>query len=228
MHDILDRPIWHAMTGPQARFTLGSGDVLRFQPAFAPFADMASLSGDNLAALAQLMPEQAVAVMFTTVPVVPPAGLEIVTATQLSQMVAIDPVAAGDEIEMVTLGSSDVPAMLELVALTQPGPFAARTIELGRYLGIWENGRLVAMTGERLHPPGYTEVSAVCTHPEFRGRGYAKALVSRVARGIAARGETPFLHVLPHNEAAIATYAALGFAERRLIELTVLRKPQAD
>ena len=117
--------------------------------------------------------------------------------------------------------------MRELVALTEPGPFAARTNELGDYFGIFDGELLVAMAGERLRIVGATEVSAVCTHPDYRGRGYAKALVSRVASGIAARGELPFLHAFPHNEAAIATYRGLGFSERRLIKLTVVKKPKA-
>jgi predicted GNAT family acetyltransferase len=117
--------------------------------------------------------------------------------------------------------------MLGLVDLTRPGPFAARTVEMGRYLGVRDEGRLVAMAGERLRPPGYTEVSAVCTHPDFRGRGHAKALISVLAEAICARGETPFLHVLPENRPAVATYEALGFRTQRTLQLTVLERPAA-
>ena len=225
--EALDRPIWHAMTGPQAPLVTGDGAVRRFRPEFAPFADMDVVSAENLLLLAQMLPNDGVAALFTVAPVEVPPGVDLVRATELLQMVSRQPGAAGDGIDMVRLDADDVPAMLELVALTQPGPFAPRTIELGQYLGIKDNGRLVAMTGERLHPVGYTEVSAVCTHPDHRGRGYAKALVSRVARDVAARGEIPFLHVLPDNTAAIATYTSIGFAERRVINLTVLHRPPA-
>lgn len=226
-NDVLDNPIWHALTGPQAHLALGAQPVLRFQPEFAPFSAMEVLSDANRAALAALLPEQATTVLFTTEPVSLPPGLEAVMVTQLMQMVVETPAISGDAVEMVLLGPDDVSAMQELVALTEPGPFAPRTVELGSYLGIFDGDRLVAMAGERLQPPGFTEVSAVCTHPDYRGRGYARALVSRVANGIASRGETPFLHVLPHNISAIATYRRIGFVERRLIDLTVLRKPRA-
>jgi len=225
--DLLDNAPWHALTGPQAHLALGEGPVLRFRSEFAPFAAMETLSSANTVAMAALLPEEAVAVLFTTTAVDVPQGLDLVLAGDLSQMVATELHPANDTTEIVRLSPGDVPAMRELVALTEPGPFAARTNELGDYFGIFDGGLLVAMAGERLRPAGATEVSAVCTHPDYRGRGYAKALVSRVASGIAARGELPFLHVYPHNEAAIATYKRLGFAERRRINLTVVKKPKA-
>ncbi len=96
---------------------------------------------------------------------------------------------------------------------------------MGDYLGIFDGRRLVAMAGRRMHVPGFIEVSAVCTHPDYQGRGYAKALVSSVAAGIAAGGDTPFLHVRQTNTVAIATYERLGFATRRVMSITVLRRP---
>jgi len=225
--DFLDNAPWHALTGPQAHLALGSGEVRRFKPEFAPFLAMETLSGGNIAAMAALLPEETTAVLFTTASVAVPEGLDLVLAGELSQMVASALIAVSDPTEVVLLRPADVPAMRALVALTEPGPFAARTNELGDYFGIFDGNRLVAMAGERLRPTGATEVSAVCTHPDYRGRGYAKALVSRVAAGIAARGELPFLHVYPHNRAAIATYQRLGFKERRKINLTVVRKPGA-
>jgi predicted GNAT family acetyltransferase len=122
----------------------------------------------------------------------------------------------------VELAEADAPAMLALATLTQPGPFYAHTNRLGRFVGVKVEGRLVAMAGERMAPPGFTEVSGVCTHPDHRGRGYAAGLMRAIAEGIVARGETPFLHVLPDNAAALALDEALGFTFRRSMTATVL------
>lgn len=125
--------------------------------------------------------------------------------------------------EAVTLGATDVPEMLALVELARPGPFGPQTLSLGRYIGVQDGDRLVAMAGERLHPAGFVEVSAVCTHPEYRGRGLGASLTAEVARGIFARGLTPFLHVMPDNVGARRVYEALGFAVRAEIALSVLK-----
>ena len=127
-------------------------------------------------------------------------------------------------VELTQLGSNDVDAMMALVDLTKPGPFAIRTHELGRYVGIRVDGQLVAMAGERLHVDGFTEVSAVCTHPLHRGRGYSRDLIAGVSKGIQARGEVPFLHVLDDNLSAIALYEKLGFTFRSALQLTVVTR----
>jgi len=127
-------------------------------------------------------------------------------------------------VEIVTLGASDVPEMIALVELTKPGPFSTRTHELGTFLGIRVDGQLVAMTGERMKPGNYTEMTAVCVHPDHRGRGYAQALLGAVARGIVARGEIPFLHVFTSNISAIALYQRQGMEIRRWLHVTVLQK----
>ena len=114
--------------------------------------------------------------------------------------------------------------MLELTALTKPGPFGSRTHELGTYLGIRCEGQLVAMAGERLKVPGYTEVSAVCTHPEHTGKGYARVLMTEIMRSIGERGETPFLHVRLDNVRAVEIYERLGFRTRGIWHYVVLRK----
>jgi predicted GNAT family acetyltransferase len=131
----------------------------------------------------------------------------------------------GHSAEIITLGADDVPAMLELTKLTNPGPFAARTHELGTFLGIRVDGNLVAMTGERMKPGQYTEITAVCVHPDYRGRGYAQLLLGAVARQIAARGEIPFLHVFSKNSSAIALYRRQGMEIRRRLHVTVLQRP---
>jgi ribosomal protein S18 acetylase RimI-like enzyme len=222
---VLDDPIRHAFAGRFASFVRGRSPARQFDPAIASFASLDEPADAAFAALGGLLAHGGVAILFTTEPVVVPAGLEAVRIGQLQQMWAPEFVAQPAAIDLVPLTAADVPEMVELVKLTEPGPFAPRTIEFGGYVGIKDQGRLVGMTGERLSFPGYSEVSAVCTHPDYRGRGFAKALVSHVAGGIAARGDVPFLHVFPHNAAAIATYERLGFTPRRLIELTVIRRP---
>ncbi len=115
--------------------------------------------------------------------------------------------------------------MLALVKRTRPGPFVTRTIELGTYLGVRDGDRLIAMAGERLHPPGFTEISAVCTDPDYRGQGLASRLVAAVVRGIRARDETPFLHLRVDNDAAHRVYAALGFQTRTFVSVMGVRAP---
>jgi predicted GNAT family acetyltransferase len=140
-------------------------------------------------------------------------------------MVVHVPVAPPDEtVDIVALSDRDAADMLALATLTEPGPFLPRTHHMGRFFGIRIDGRLAAMAGERFHFPGYTEVSAVCTHPDFRGRGLARRLSRHVAAGIAARGETAFLHAWKSNDAAIALYRSLGFRWRCDVNVAVLRR----
>ena len=120
--------------------------------------------------------------------------------------------------EVLTLSASDVPDMVDLVTLTQPGPFEARTIELGTYLGVREGGRLIAMAGERMHFEGHTEISAVCTHPDHQGQGLAGLLVDCLVTDINGRGEVAFLHAASTNTTAISRYQSLGFTIRRQVE----------
>ena len=221
----LDNPIWHALIGPHCHLSVATGPVRRYLPDYAPFAAFEDPSAAPMSALLEAVPPGASAVMFTDRAVAPLPGIEIVMAGLLPQMVARRPMPGQDTTDLVVLGAPDVPEMLALVELTQPGPFARRTVEMGRYLGIRIDGQLAAMAGERLRLDGFTEVSAVCTHPAHRRRGYAALLVAAVGRAITARGDTPFLHVRPENAAAIATYEALGFETRRSIHLTVLQRP---
>jgi predicted GNAT family acetyltransferase len=139
----------------------------------------------------------------------------------LHQMVCAEPLES-PKLEVIPLSPADVPEMLQLVEATQPGPFAPRTIELGRYVGVRDRGRLVAMAGERLSLEGYTEVSAVCTDPEFRGQGLGEGLVRVIGSGIQRAGRIPFLHVLEANLGAIGLYQKLGFEGRGTRPLTTL------
>ena len=155
-----------------------------------------------------------------------PAGWRLVTEFSMVQMVCERPVTLPIDYEsaIVPLTNSDVPAMLQLVELAQPGPFLPRTIELGPYLSIRDGARLAAMAGVRLRPPGYREISAVCTHPAFRRRGYSRLLVSVLAHKIQSAGEVPFLHVATEKSGAIALYESLGFVRRSEPRLVVLER----
>ena len=223
--DPLDHPIASALNTRQRALAEGSGRALRFPPAIAPFADMVDMSAESFAALGALMSGSEIAVLFTPDAVTAPPEFKILLAETGEQMIGTPAESAISGMEAVVLGAADVPAMMELTQLTKPGPFSARTHELGTFLGVRINGQLVAMAGERMKPANYTEITAVCVHPDHRGRGYAQMLLGAVARQIAARGEIPFLHVFTSNASAIALYRRQGMEVRRRLHVTVLQKP---
>ncbi|MEV7085236.1 GNAT family N-acetyltransferase [Streptomyces sp. NPDC093085] len=220
----LDNPVRAALTGPHAPFAERYGSLLRYPADVAPWfalpdgsgpvdwADVAAFTGPGGAlSLAGYAGE-------------PPAGWEVTFHADGVQMVDAGLAAAPDE-EAVRLGPADVPEILDLVERTRPGPFLTRTIELGSYLGIRRDGALVAMAGERMRPPGWTEISAVCTAPEFRGQGLAARLILAVAHGIRERGDTPFLHAAAENTGAVRLYETLGFRVRRHTSFLGVRVP---
>ncbi|MFF9098138.1 GNAT family N-acetyltransferase [Streptomyces sp. NPDC014802] len=221
---VLDNPALASLTGPHAHFAERRGRVLRYpldvspwlalpdEPDARDWADVAALAG----------PGAGVPLAGYTGPV--PDDWEISFHVEGVQLVD-DGLDAAPDPEAVRLTPADVPEMLDLVARTWPGPFLPRTIELGTYLGIRRGGALVAMAGERLHPPGWTEISAVCTDPAFRGQGLAGRLIRAVAHGIRERGETPFLHTGAQNTNAIRLYEALGFRLRRRTAFLEARVP---
>jgi predicted GNAT family acetyltransferase len=220
----LDHPIWSALTTRQQALAEG-GDLARRYPfAIAPFAATADASPQSFAALSTLMPRSEFAVLFTTDPVVAPAGFRIALAETGEQMIGAPADSSIRGVDVVSLGADDAAAMVQLAELTKPGPFTLRTHELGTFLGIRIDGQLVAMVGERMKPANYTEITAVCVHPDHRGRGYAQALLGAISRQIVARGEIPFLHVFSHNEPAIALYRRQGMEIRRRLYVTVLRR----
>jgi GNAT superfamily N-acetyltransferase len=219
----LDNVIWHALTTRQAAFAECSELARRFIRAVGPLGAFGEASQAGYDCLAPLASTSAVA-LFLDSPQTPPAGWTQTAATPLLQMLHDGSEVANHAAGITELTTDDVPEMIALTQLTKPGPFGERTRELGTYLGIRNRGVLVAMAGERLRVPGYTEVSAVCTHPDHLGHGYAAALMAAVMRGICQRGETPFLHVRHDNERAIALYRRLGFQDRALLHLSVIRR----
>ena len=219
---LLDRPIWTALTTRQENLAEINGPARRYPSDIAPFADLGDMSAKSFAALYELLRPGEPAVMFTPFSVTPPPQFEVVMAATGEQMIGTPFEVSAPMPPLVTLGADDVPAMMELVELTKPGPFGSRTHELGDFLGIRIDGRLAAMTGERMAPANYTEMTAVCVHPDFRGRGYAQVLLAAVSRRIVARGEIPFLHVFSENHSAIALYKRQGMTVRRRLHVTVL------
>lgn len=218
---LLDNPIWNALSTEQAHLAQGSPLALRFPKDSAPFAAMPNQSAAAYRALEQTLAGE-VAALFLDTPPILPADWSMVHSGEMYQMLFDGPLSPEPEHPVRKLTQPDIPEMLALTKLTEPGPFLSRTIELGDYYGIYQSGLLVAMAGERLHLTGYTEVSAVCTHPGFRGRGYSHALMSRFMRGILNRGEIPFLHVRKENPAA-HLYRKLGFQVRAELHLAVVQ-----
>ncbi|MEU9940488.1 GNAT family N-acetyltransferase [Streptomyces lavendulae] len=224
----LDNPVWASLTGPHRAFaeTAPGGLAARYLPAANPFAALADPADPaawaDLAAL--IGPGETV--WLTGLPT-PPAGWATVLEIPGVQL---DGRAVRGEAapEAVRLGPDDVAEMTELVELAQPGPFLPRTVELGTYLGFRQEGRLVAMAGERMQPPGWTEISAVCTHPGHRGKGLAGRLVRALVAEILERGDGPFLHAAAENTHAIGLYESMGFTLRRKPVFIGLRTPGAD
>jgi predicted GNAT family acetyltransferase len=220
----LDHPIWTALTTTQQALAEGDARARRYPPQVAPFAAIPDMSGESFAALGALMAPSDIAVLFTPDAVNPPDAFTVVLAETGEQMIGTPAEIPLRGVDIVTLGVDDVPDMMELTALTKPGPFSARTHELGTFLGIRVDGQLVAMAGERMKPAGYTEITAVCVHPSQRGRGYGQMLLAAISRQILVRGEIPFLHVFTSNESAIALYRRQGMEIRRRLHVTVLQK----
>jgi predicted GNAT family acetyltransferase len=222
--DPLDRPIWTALTTRQSALAEGGALARRYPVAIAPFAALADMSAESFAALGALMSPSDIAVLFTPDAVSAPDMFKVLLAETGEQMLGTPVETPARGVEIARLGADDVPAMMELTALTKPGPFSLRTHELGTFLGIRVDGQLAAMAGERMKPANYTEITAVCVHPSHRGRGFGQMLLSAVSRQIVARGEIPFLHVFSNNASAIALYRRQGMEIRRRLHVTVLQK----
>jgi GNAT superfamily N-acetyltransferase len=223
--DALDNPIWHALTTEQIRFAERDGDAARFAPGVTNLAGLREPGEAALAALARLVgPGQVTGLLLDGEAALPPR-LVRVDAAPCAQMVhdgsAPPASAASDTID--ELGPGDSPAMLALAEATRPGPFGLRTGELGTFLGLRAEGRLIAMAGQRMRLPGMIEISGVCTDPAHLGRGHAARLMTAQLALIHAAGALAFLHVRADNARAIALYERLGFRTRRQFDYAIVR-----
>ncbi len=231
---LLDEPMWSALTTSHSSFATGSGLARAYPPAIGPLSGLAEQTPAAYNELHRLAAPNAVQVLFLHEPPVARAGWTLIRGGIIDQLVFdgprqsittesdADESARPDSIRRLT--AADVPAMVELATLTEPGPFRDRTHELGIFYGIFEGARLLSMAGQRMRVPGYVEVSAVCTHPDARGRGYARILMSAVMQLILDGGDMPFLHTFADNHSAIRVYHALGFKKRITFHLAVLKK----
>jgi predicted GNAT family acetyltransferase len=222
----LDRPVWNALHSRQAGLAIGGGRAVGYQRPYAMFIAGEDQSAESLAAMAELVPADGQAALVERERWPLPPGTRVVADAVIVQMVAEEGIN-GSEVgfPFLELGEADEPDALELATLCRPGPFFARTAALGGFIGIRDQaGRLIAMAGERMKVDAFTEVSAVCTHPDHRGRGLARGLISVVAGRIVERGEIPWLHSYPDNEGAIALYESLGFRRRAEVNYTIIER----
>ena len=222
----LDNPIFNALRTCQANFAETYGVLRRFPPEVTPLGGFPEPNAEGFAAVRGLLAAGGGLGLFLPKRMDAPEGLEIALDGDLLQMILENDARLEPNrhsYNFIELGEADVAEMVELATLTKPGPFDTRTREMGTYLGIREGGKLVAMAGERLKLPGYTEISAVCTHPEHLGRGYAGFLMTILAERIRERGEIPILHVRAENARAVQLYERLGFRRRLMSYFAVFR-----
>jgi len=231
MH-MLDNPIFNALETCQTHFAETYGVVRRFPAEVTPLGGFPEPNAEGFACVRGLLAAGGGLGLFLPDRIEAPEGLEIMLEGALLQMILENDARLEPNrksYDFIELGEADVPEMVELATLTKPGPFGTRTREMGKYLGIRKDGKLVAMAGERLKLPGYTEISAVCTHPDHLGHGYAGFLMTILAERIRERHEIPILHVRPENTRAVQLYERLGFKHRLLSHYAVFRaaKPTA-
>lgn len=215
MAHTLDNPIYNALKTGNKKLAIGEGQVNIFRRDVAPFSGMENNNENDFAALTAFGPQINPVVIFTPVKLDIPKNWEILRAFEMLQMVYEGIAPANSSTQRITdLDDSHIAQMIELTELTKPGPFLQRTIEFGNYTGIFENGKLVSMLGQRMQPSPYIEISAVCTHPDHLGKGYAGILLNEQIKRVINANGIPFLHVLADNYSAIRVYERVGFKAR--------------
>ena len=217
----LDRPIWNALTGPHRPMAHIAGMAARYPRDVSPLSALGADTPQAFADLRTLVDANEPVALFSHTPPAIPEGWQVLRDRPIEQMVCTD-VPEEIDVNPLVLGDADVPDMLALTALTEPGPFGPRTHRMGKYIGLRNrDGRLMAMAGQSLSLAGFTEISAVCCDPEFRGKGYARALIVTLMRDVFAAGKIPFLGVKNENGAKVL-YEKIGFRVRREIQFTVI------
>jgi GNAT superfamily N-acetyltransferase len=221
---LLDNIVWNSLSGAHAKYSMGTSTARRYAPGFSPIIGFAENERPDFAALVpHCEPGEHFYCGGWSGPV--PTGWEVHTDTVACQMLWEGPLPEADAtLAAVRLGPEHVPRMLELVAFRPPGPFAARTVELGEYFGVFEGERLVSMAGERMEAGEFREISGVCTHPGFQGRGHARRLMLALIRRQMQRGLHPFLHVMRDNVDARRIYERMGFRDRQAVVLRVISR----
>ena len=220
---VLDNPIWESLASRHRSLALGVGDVARYPAHVAPFLGVAVDGIDVAGALESLMPSGDTALLLGPVPATSP-GWELEHLAQLAQMICPVRMPEVDGPGIIELSGSHHADVLALTALVYPHYFRPRTTDLGRYFGIYRDGRLAAMIGERMGMQGYTEISAVCTHPDCNGHGYARRLLAWLSNDNLDHGRIPFLHVSQQNQRAMRLYERNGYHIRREIAFWSLRR----
>lgn len=218
----LDNPVWHALNSYHEHLAIWGDGAVRYPPDILGAAALPENSRVGFTKLRDLVESNELVGIAGSLPK-NLSGWEVVHSDQARQLIHED-LKPFTRVDAVVLTSQDVPEMLDLVNVAQPGPFAPRAIELGQFLGVRQDGHLVAMAGQRLHLPGFCEVSTVCTHPDYRERGYAGALTNLLVESILEHQETPFLHVAPGNDRALRLYLKLGFRIRTETQFSILKK----
>lgn len=223
----LDNPFWASLRSRHRAIALRRGEVARYPAEFAPFVGVASAETDVAAAVASLVgPDESVYLL--GVAPEPPEGWCIEARAPLAQMICTAPIAVIDGPPVIELTEAHRADVLALTALVYPHYFRPRTMELGRYFGIYQDGRLATITGERLGMDAQQEISAVCTHPDFNGRGYARRLLALLSNDNLERGRVPFLHVSHQNQRAKQLYERIGYRHRRDIGFWSLRRARVQ
>lgn len=220
----LDNPIHQSLANRHRQLALAHGEMLRYPPEVAPFLGVPDEGHEDFAAFDALVPPGDTVLMLGKMPL-PPAGWRFEPQVTLVQMHCPEPLDEVDGPGFIELGAEHHADVLELVALVYPHYFRPHATRLGRYFGIYQDGRLAAIVGERMGPPGYREISAVCTHPDFLGRGYSRRLMAFLSNDLLGQGLVPFLHVSPANTRALAMYEKIGYRDRARIAFASLVRP---
>jgi GNAT superfamily N-acetyltransferase len=222
MKHLLENIVWHTMSGPHTKYSVGTQDIRRYAAGFSPIVGFANVEHPNLESLAPFC-ELGEHFYCQGWPDGVPSGWNLDAESTMFKMVWEAPMPTTDEaLEAVPLGPQHASQALELATLTRPGPFGPRTIELGDYFGFFEGKRLIAMAGERLCAGPFHEISGVCTHPDFRGKGLARRLMTKLVRRQMQGNETPFLHVMRDNANARQLYERMGFRNYHEIVVRVI------